>query len=202
MPCYAYENIIPVVHPTAFVHETAVLIGDVFVGEACFVGPGAVLRGDISRIEMMRGSNVQDTCVVHSYPDKDVVIAEDGHVGHGAVVHGCTVGRNALIGMNAVLMDDVQVGADCIVGAMSFVSEGTALPPRTLWAGTPARQIRELSVQEIEWKSGGTRIYQHLAQRHRETAHAVEPLIQADAARLSQHVPSVGYKTKDTFNNS
>ncbi len=202
MPCYAYENIIPVVHPTAFVHETAVLIGDVFVGEACFVGPGAVLRGDISRIEMMRGSNVQDTCVVHSYPDKDVVIAEDGHVGHGAVVHGCTVGRNALIGMNAVLMDDVQVGADCIVGAMSFVSEGTALPPRTLWAGTPARQIRELSDREIGWKSEGTQIYQHLALRHRETTHAVEPLAHADAARLSQHVPSVGYETKDTFNNS
>lgn len=202
MPCYAFEDIVPVVHPTAFVHETAVLIGDVLIGEGCFVGPAAVLRGDISRIEMMQGSNVQDTCVVHSYPGKDVMIEAHGHVGHGAVVHGCTVGRNALIGMNAVLMDDVRVGADCIVGAASFVREGTELPPRTLWAGTPARQIRELSDSEIGWKTQGTRIYQHLAQRHRASQRRVEPLTEADAARLSQRVHDVGYLTKDAFNES
>ncbi|MDP6986964.1 MAG: transferase hexapeptide repeat family protein [Phycisphaerales bacterium] len=202
MPCYAFEDITPVVHPSAFVHETAVLIGDVFIGDGCFVGPGAVLRGDISRIEMMRGSNVQDTCVVHSYPGKDVVIEENGHVGHGAVVHGCTVGRNALIGMNAVLMDDVVVGPDCIVGATSFVREGTTLPGRTLWAGTPARQIRELGDREVEWKTQGTRIYQHLATRHSESERRVTPLTMADDARLSQRVPDVGYVTKDAFNDS
>ena len=196
MPCYAFENVVPLVHPTAFVHETAVLIGDVFIGEGCLVGPGAVLRGDIARIEMKKGSNVQDTCVVHSFPGKDVVIEENGHVGHGAVVHGCTIGRNALIGMNAVLLDDVKVGKNCIVGAMAFVKEGTVLPDQTLWAGTPARQIRELADREIEWKTKGTEIYQHLAQRHREPVHRIEPLAKADAARLLQRVPDVLYETK------
>ena len=202
MPCYAFENIVPVVHPTAFVHETAVLIGDVFIGEGCLVGPGAVLRGDIARIEMKAGSNVQDTCVVHSFPGKTVVIEENGHVGHGAVVHGCTVGRNALIGMNAVLLDDVTVGANCIVGAMALVKEGTVLPDQTLWAGIPARQIRKLSDSEIEWKTKGTTIYQHLAQRHLETGRRVEPLDQADAARLSQRVPDVMYETKGSGSGS
>jgi len=202
MPCYAFEDILPVVQPTAFVHETAVLIGDVFIGEGCLVGPSAVLRGDISRIEMRTGSNVQDTCVVHSFPGKDVVIEENGHVGHGAVVHGCTIGRNALIGMNAVLMDDVVVGEDCIVGATSFVKEGTELPPRTLWAGCPAKQIRELSDREIEWKTRGTAIYQHLAQRHRQTGLRVDPLVEADAARMAHRVPDVLYQTKDTLKQS
>ena len=99
MPCYTYEGLTPVVHHTAFVHPTAVLIGDVIIGEGCLVGPGAVLRGDIGRLEMKKGSNIQDTCVVHCFPGKDVVVEEDGHVGHGAVLHGCRVGRNALIGI-------------------------------------------------------------------------------------------------------
>jgi phenylacetic acid degradation protein len=202
MPCYSFEDVIPVVHPTAFVHETAVLIGDVFIGAGCLVGPSAVLRGDIARIELRAGSNVQDTCVVHSFPGKDVMIEENAHVGHGAVVHGCIVGRNALIGMNAVLMDNVIVGPECIVGATSFVKEGTEMPSRTLWAGAPAKQIRELSDTEVAWKSRGTEIYQHLAQRHQETGHRVEPLAAADAPRMAQHVPDVMYETKDAFDST
>ena len=202
MPCYTFEGVVPVVHPEAFVHPSAVLIGDVIIGAKCLVGPCAVLRGDIARIQMKEGSNLQDTCVVHSFPGKDVVIEENGHVGHGAVVHGCTVGRNSLIGMNAVLMDDVRVGANCIVGAMAFVREGTELPEQTLWAGSPAKMIRDLSDDEIEWKSKGTQIYQHLAKRHAVTASQVEPLDQADAARLGQRVPDVVYVTKESFNES
>ncbi len=198
MPCYSYEDITPVVHPAAFVHPTAVLIGDVHIGERCLVGPGAVLRGDIGRLELKAGSNVQDTCVVHCFPGNDVVVEENGHVGHGAILHGCTVGRNALIGMNAVLMDDVVVGENSIVGALSFVKERTIIPPSTLWAGSPAQQIRGLSDKEIGWKTRGTEIYQHLSQRHLATEQEVAPLPQADEARLAQRVPDVLYETKRT----
>ncbi len=195
MPCYTYEGLTPVVHPTAFVHPTAVLIGDVIIGEGCLVGPNAVLRGDIGRLEMKKGSNIQDTCVVHRFPGKDVVVEEDGHVGHGAVLHGCRVGRNALIGMNAVLMDDVVVGENSIVGALSFVKEGTEIPANTLVAGTPAKVIRELSEKEVGWKSRGTDVYHHLARRHLSTEQEVQPLpeVEADRAR----VPDVLYETKE-----
>ncbi len=198
MPCYEYEGIRPVVDPSAFVHPSAVLIGDVIIGPQCLVGPAAVLRGDIGRLELRAGSNVQDTCVVHCFPGKDVVVHEDGHVGHGAVLHGCTVGRNALIGMNAVLMDDVVVGDNSIVGALAFVKERTEIPPGTLWAGSPARQIRTLSEKEIGWKSRGTAVYQHLAARHLATEVDVTPLSSADPARLDQRVPDVMYETKRT----
>ena len=198
MPCYEYEGIRPVVDPSAFVHPSAVLIGDVIIGPQCLVGPATVLRGDIGRLELRAGSNVQDTCVVHCFPGKDVVVHEDGHVGHGAVLHGCTVGRNALIGMNAVLMDDVVVGDNSIVGALAFVKERTEIPPGTLWAGSPARQIRTLSEKEIGWKSRGTEIYQHLASRHLQTEQEVEPLGMLDEVRASQRVPDVLYETKRT----
>jgi phenylacetic acid degradation protein len=198
MPSYKYEGITPIVDPSAFVHPTAVLIGDVIIGAGCLVGPAAVLRGDIGRLELKAGSNVQDTCVVHCFPGKDVVVHENGHVGHGAVLHGCTVGRNALIGMNAVLMDDVVVGENSIVGALAFVKEGTEIPANTLWAGSPAKQIRELSEKEIGWKSRGTEVYQHLAQRHLQTEEEVEPLSSASESRLAQRVPDVLYETKKT----
>ena len=198
MPSYKYEGITPVVDPSAFVHPTAVLIGDVIIGAGCLVGPAAVLRGDIGRLELKAGSNVQDTCVVHCFPGKDVVVHENGHVGHGAVLHGCTVGRNALIGMNAVLMDDTVVGENSIVGALAFVKEGTEIPANTLWAGAPAKQIRELSEKEIGWKSRGTEVYQHLAQRYLQTQEEVNPLSTASELRLSQRVPDVLYETKRT----
>ena len=196
MPSYTYEGLTPVVHPTAFVHPTAVLIGDVIIGEDCLVGPNAVLRGDIGRLEMKKGSNIQDTCVVHCFPGKDVVVEEDGHVGHGAVLHGCRVGRNALIGMNAVLMDDVVVGENSIVGALAFVKEGTEIPPNTLVAGTPAKVIRALSDKEVGWKSRGTDVYHHLAARHLATEQEVEPLTEVEPDRA--RVPDVLYETKET----
>ena len=194
MPCYTYEGLTPVVHPTAFVHPTAVLIGDVIIGEGCLVGPNAVLRGDIGRLEMKKGSNIQDTCVVHCFPGKDVVVEEDGHVGHGAVLHGCRVGRNALIGMNAVLMDDVVVGENSIVGALAFVKEGTKIAPNTLVAGTPAKVIRELSDQEIGWKSRGTDVYHHLSARHLATGQEVEPLTEVEPDRA--RVPDVRHASR------
>jgi phenylacetic acid degradation protein len=165
MPIYCLEGVIPVVDPTAFVHPQAVLIGDVIVGPRCYIGPGASLRGDMGRIVIGAGSNVQDNCVFHSFPAKDVRLEEDAHIGHSAVLHGCTVLRAALVGINAVLMDDVVVGEQSLVGAASFVRAGFVVPKRTLVMGAPARVIRELTAEELAWKAVGTREYQELAAR-------------------------------------
>lgn len=194
MPAYRFQGITPVVHPSAFVHESAVLIGDVWVGEGCYVGPCAVLRGDFGRVVLRDGSNFQDTCVAHSFPDRDVVVEENGHVGHGTVLHGCTVGRQALVGMNSVLMDEVVIGEESIVGAMSFVRHGFTCPPRSLVVGTPAKVIRSLEQKEIDWKKGGTQEYVELAKRSLQTMQAVTPLERDDPNR--PRLESNGFKPK------
>ncbi len=183
MPVYRFEAMIPVVDPAAFVHPTAVLIGDVIIGASCYVGPGASLRGDFGRIILKPGSNLQDNCVMHSFPGQDAVIEEDGHVGHGAVLHGCIVGQGALIGMNAVVMDGAEIGQDSFVGAMSFVRAGMIVPPRTLVAGVPAKIVRKLQDKEIGWKANGTRQYQELARRSLDTMRECEPLAEIEADR-------------------
>ncbi|WP_343034893.1 phenylacetic acid degradation protein PaaY [Aromatoleum diolicum] len=162
---YAIDGIVPVVAPSAYVHPSAVLIGDVIVGPGCYVGPCASLRGDFGRLVLEAGVNVQDTCVVHTFPDHDTIIEENGHIGHGAVLHCCRIGRQALIGMNAVVMDNAVIGEGSFVAACSFVKAGMIVPPRSLVAGTPARLIRDLSDGELEWKAAGTGIYQQLARR-------------------------------------
>lgn len=176
MPCYAIEDLIPVVSPTAFIHPTAVLIGDVIIGDNCYVGPNAVLRGDFGRIVMEAGSNLQDTCVVHSFPEKDCVIEADGHIGHGAVLHGCRIGRNSLIGMNAVIMDDAKIGPECIVAATTFIKAKFECSPRSLVLGNPGTVKRLLTEEEINWKTMGTREYQELTQRSLTSLREAEPL--------------------------
>lgn len=203
MPCYEIDGIRPVVDPTAYVHPTAVLIGDVIVGPHCYIGPAACLRGDFGRLVLEAGANLQDTCVMHGFPGTDTVIEVDGHVGHGAVLHGCRIGRNAMVGMNAVVMDGAEVGECAIVAAMAFVKAQMRIPPRSLAVGSPARVLRELSEQEIAWKTEGTATYQTLAVRSLATLRECTPLAAADAARLAQHMP-VGeidplYKTKQKF---
>jgi phenylacetic acid degradation protein len=176
MPVYALEGIVPVVDPTAFVHPQAVLIGDVVIGPRCYVGPGASLRGDMGPIVMGPGSNVQDNCVLHSFPSKEVRLEEDAHIGHCAVLHGCTVKRGALVGINAVLMDGVVVGEEALVGAASFVRAGFVVPPRTLVTGAPAREVRKLTDEEIAWKAVGTREYHELAARCLASLQECRPL--------------------------
>lgn len=146
---YAIDGIVPVVDPSSFVHPTAVLIGDVIVGPGCYIGPSASLRGDFGRLVMQAGGNLQDNCVVHGFPGTDTVMEEDAHIGHGAVLHGCTVKRNALVGMNAVVMDGAVIGESAFVAAMAFVKAGFAVPARTLVAGIPAKIVRQLSDEEI-----------------------------------------------------
>jgi len=180
---YSISGITPVVHPTAFVHPSAVLIGDVFVGPRCYVGPLAVMRGDFGRLVLEEGANLQDTCVMHGFPGKDTLVEADGHIGHGAVLHGCRVERNAMIGMNAVVMDDVVVGAESIVGATAFLKAGMRIAPRSLVLGSPARVVRELRDEEIAWKTGGTRAYQELAMRSLATMKLTDALVKGDRDR-------------------
>lgn len=165
MPCYAIDGVRPVVHPSAFVHPTAVLIGDVIVGPGVYVGPSASLRGDFGRVRLEEGANIQDNCTMHSFPGTECVIEKDGHVGHGAVLHGCVVGEGALVGMNSVVMDNAVIGAGSIVAAMCFVKADMQVPPRSLVAGIPGKVLRQVTDQEYEWKMEGTREYQELARR-------------------------------------
>ncbi len=188
MHVYAIDGITPVVDPTAFVHPTAVLIGDVIVGPRCYVGPAACLRGDFGRLILKEGANLQDTCVMHGFPNTDTVVEEDGHIGHGAVLHGCVVKKNALVGMNAVIMDGAVVGESSIVAAMGFVKAKFEVPDRTLVAGSPARVIRELSDKEVAWKAAGTRQYQDLAVRSLTTMERVEPLTEVEPDRKRMEI--------------
>ncbi len=183
MPCCSLDGLSPVVHPSAFIHPSAELIGDVWVGANCYIGPLASLRGDFGRIVVRDGANVQDTCVLHAFPGKDCVVDVNGHIGHGAVLHGCTVGRNALVGMNSVVMDEVEIGEATIVAAGAFVRAGLKVPPRVLLVGTPAKVVRELSEDEVKWKSEGTAVYQALAQRCRASLVPVQPLTSDDENR-------------------
>jgi phenylacetic acid degradation protein len=183
MNTYEFDGIIPVVDPSAFVHPTAVLIGDVIVGPRCYIGANAVLRGDIGRLILHEGSNLQDTCVMHSFPGCDTIVEVNGHIGHGAVLHGCRVGRNAMVGMNAVIMDNAVIGEESIVAALSFIKADMQVPARTLVAGVPGKVIRELTQQEIDWKTTGTGVYQELAIRSLATLRPVAPLTAVEPDR-------------------
>ena len=190
MPCYSIDGVTPVIDPSAFVHPTAVLIGDVIVGPGCYVGPCASLRADFGRIVLRAGSNVQDTCVVHGFPFADTVVEEDGHIGHGAVLHACVVRRGALVGINAVIMDEAEIGEQAIVGACAFVRAGMKVPARWLASGLPARNQRELSEGEIAAKRAGTAIYQELTRRCLATISQVHPLAAVEPQRPRLPVPA------------
>ena len=183
MPCYAIDGLVPVVDPSAFIHPSADLIGDVWIGPGCYVGPSASLRGDFGRIVLEAGANVQDTCVLHGFPGADTLVEADGHIGHGAVLHGCVIRRGALVGMNAVVMDEAEIGELAIVAACAFVRAGMKVPPRMLVAGVPGKVLRELSAQEITWKHDGTLVYQALAQRCHASLREVAPMAADDRAR-------------------
>ncbi|MBL8424576.1 MAG: phenylacetic acid degradation protein PaaY [Candidatus Accumulibacter phosphatis] len=188
---YAIDGLVPVIDPSAYVHPSAVLIGDVIVGPGCYVGPCASLRGDFGRLILGRGANVQDTCVMHGFPGTDTVIEEDGHIGHGAVLHGCRIGRNALVGMNAVIMDNAVLGESSIVAACAFVKAGLEIPPRSLVAGVPAKIIRTLSEQEMAWKIDGTLTYQNLTRRSLATLVETTALAAVEPDRKRLELPGV-----------
>ena len=191
MKVYAIDGLVPVVDPTAYVHPSAVLIGDVVIGQGAYIGPCASLRGDFGRLLIGAGANVQDCCVMHGFPGSDTIVEEHGHIGHGAILHGCTVRRNGMVGMNAVVMDKAEVGEASIVAAMAFVKAGTQVPPRSLVAGIPARVMRVLTEQEMAWKTEGTLLYQDLARRSMATMAETEALTEVEVGRKRIVLPDI-----------
>lgn len=183
MPVYQIDGLTPVVPDESYVHPTAVLIGDVILGKGVYVGPNASLRGDFGRIVVKDGANIQDNCVMHGFPEQDTVVEEYGHIGHSVILHGCVVRKNALVGMNAVVMDGAVIGENSIVGAAAFVKAKAEMPANYLIIGSPAKALRPLTDQELEWKKQGTREYQVLVERCKLTMHQVEPLREAEPGR-------------------
>lgn len=173
---YSFKDHIPVIHESSFVHPLAAVTGNVIIGKNCYIGPGAAIRGDWGEIILEDGVNVQENCTVHMFPGKSIVFKEGAHVGHGAVIHGANLGRNCLIGMNSVIMDDATIGDECIVGAMAFVKAETIFEKRQLIVGNPAKAIKEVSDEMIAWKTAGTKLYQQLPKDCQESLKEVEPL--------------------------
>jgi phenylacetic acid degradation protein len=176
VPIYAFDDFIPVVHESAFVHPLATVTGNVVIGRDVYIGPGAAIRGDWGGIEIEDGCNVQENCTIHMFPGVTVVLERDAHIGHGAIVHGARIGANALIGMNAVVMDNAVVGTESIVGALCFVPSAMQIPPRSVVVGNPAKIVKEVSDEMLAWKSEGTALYQGLPDVMRERWREVEPL--------------------------
>ena len=173
---YEFNSFIPVVHESSFVHPLAAVTGNVLIGKDCYIGPGAAIRGDWGGIVIEDGCNVQENCTIHMFPGKSITLREGAHIGHGAIVHGANIGRNALIGMNAVIMDGAEVGDECIIGALSFVKAEMQIPNRKIVAGNPAAIVKDVSDEMIDWKTRGTALYQQLPSEMYATWKEVEPL--------------------------
>ena len=198
MPCYSFEGIRPVVDPTSFLHPTASLIGDVIVGPGCYIGAGASLRGDFGRIIVEGDTSIQENCTLHTGSGSDCIIKRGATVGHGAVVHGATIGENALVGMNTVVLDDAEIGGESLIGAMSLVKSDMRAPMRSLIAGNPAKIIREMSPESIRWKNDGEGEYQRLARMSFTDFEECEPLreVEADRRRVSSTARAVRLSTR------
>lgn len=173
---YSFKGYIPVVHESSFVHPLAAVTGNVIIGKDCYIGPGAAIRGDWGEIILEDGVNVQENCTVHMFPGKSIVLKESAHIGHGAIIHGANIGKNVLVGMNTVIMDDAEIGDESIIGAMAFVKAKTVIPSRSLVVGNPAKVIKQVSDEMIAWKTKGTQLYQQLPTDCHESLREVEPL--------------------------
>lgn len=180
---YAFNGYTPVVHPSAFVHPQAAVTGNVIIGKDVYIGPGAALRGDWGEIIIADGCNVQENCTIHMFPGVTVRLEEGAHIGHGAIIHGAHIGRNCLVGMNAVLMDNVELGEECIVGALAFLTADTVWERRKVIVGNPARVVKDVSDAMIAWKTEGTRLYQGLPAELHATLEVTEPLREVPSDR-------------------
>lgn len=167
-------------------HETAVIIGNVIIGEKVYIGPGAVVRGDWGQIIIEDGCNIQENCVVHMFPGVSIRLEEGAHVGHGAIIHGANLGRNVLVGMNAVVMDRSSIGAGSIVGALSFVKADSEIPERSVVVGNPAQVVKKVSDGMLAWKTKGTELYQELPGELFSSLKECKPLREVEANRPKQ----------------
>lgn len=195
---YEFNGFTPVVHESSFIHPQAAVTGNVIIGKDVYVGPGAAIRGDWGEIIIEDGCNVQENCTIHMFPGKSMVLKAGAHIGHGAIIHGANIGANCLVGMNAVIMDDVTIGDECIIGALSFVKAGTQIPNRKMVVGNPAEIIKSVTDEMIAWKTAGTALYQQLPQQCFDTLKAVEPLREIPKDRPSQEA---FYATLEEFKN-
>lgn len=173
---YQFKEAIPVVHESSFIHPQAAVTGNVIIGKDCYIGPGAAIRGDWGQIIIEDGCNVQENCTIHMFPGVTVVLQTGAHIGHGAVIHGAAIGKNCLVGMNAVIMDNVILGDECIVGALSFIKADEKFNNRSLIVGNPAKKIKEVSDEMLNWKTEGTKLYQQLPKEMQQHFKACEPL--------------------------
>jgi phenylacetic acid degradation protein len=186
MSIYEFNGYRPVIHQSSFIHPNATVTGNVIIGKDVYVGPGAAIRGDWGEIIIEDGCNVQENCTIHMFPGVTVLLKEAAHIGHGAIVHGATIGKNVLVGMNAVLMDNVLVGDGCIIGALTFVPEGMTIPERKVVVGNPAKIIKDVSDEMLSWKTKGTELYQQLPSELYATLKPCEPLREIPKDRPKQ----------------
>lgn len=194
MPFYKFKDWTPVVDPSSYIHPTAIIIGNVLIGKKVYIGPGAVLRADWGKILIEDGCNVQENCVIHMFPGTTVHLHENAHVGHGAIIHGAILKKNCLIGMNSVVMDDAVIGENSITGALSFVTSKKIIPKNSLVVGNPAKVIRELTKDQIDWKTEGTKYYQKLPLDNEKYLIECQPLKDVETDRPEQ---ISDYKTWD-----
>ena len=184
---YSFNNFIPVVHRSAFVHPQACVTGNVIIGRDCYVGPGAAIRGDWGQIIIEDGCNVQENCTIHMFPGVTVLLKQGAHIGHGAIIHGATIGNNSMIGMNAVVMDNAIIGNECIVGALSFIKANEVFQNRSVIVGNPAKKIKEVSDEMLAWKTEGTALYRQLPNDLHATLIACEALTEVPDDRKIQN---------------
>lgn len=185
---YAFKGFIPVIHESSFIHPQAAVTGNVIIGRNVYVGPGAAIRGDWGGIVIEDGCNVQENCTIHMFPGVTVLLKEGAHIGHGAIIHGASIGKNCLIGMNSVIMDNVELGDECVVGALTMIRADQKIPARSLLVGNPGKIVKEVSDEMISWKTAGTALYQALPKEMHESWEPVEPLREIPADRPSQDV--------------
>jgi len=181
---YSFKNFIPVIHESSFIHPLAAVTGNVFIGKDCYIGPGAALRGDWGKIIIEDGCNVQENCIIHMFPGVTVLLNRGAHIGHGAIIHGATIGRNCLVGMNAVIMDNVELGDECIIGALTFIKQDEKIPARSLVAGNPGKIIKQVTDEMLAWKTDGSKLYQSLPKEMFESWKECEPL-----REIPDHLP-------------
>lgn len=185
---YEFKGFRPVVHESAFIHPQAAVTGNVIIGRDVYVGPGAAIRGDWGGIVIEDGCNVQENCTIHMFPGVTVLLEASAHIGHGAIIHGATIGKNSMIGMNAVIMDRVKIGAECIIGALAFIKADSEIPNRSLVVGNPGRVIKKVSDEMIRWKTKGTALYQKLPQDCYESLKPCDPLREVPDNRPQQEI--------------
>lgn len=190
---YKFKNFTPVIHESAFIHPQATVTGNVIIGKECYIGPGAAIRGDWGQIIIEDGCNVQENCTIHMFPGVTVLLKEGAHIGHGAIIHGATIGKNCLVGMTSVIMDNVILGDECIVGALSMIKADEVFENRSLIVGNPAKKIREVSDEMIAWKTAGTALYRQLPKEMKESWSECEPL--RELPQTSAATLPAGYKT-------